>query len=177
MKTWRTAWLAIPWLLTGCLGAMAPSSSVASATAEVRDAQNQVVGQATFTEVTGGVRIVLEARGLPPGDKGVHVHRAGQCEPPSFTSAGDHFNPQNKAHGLLNPAGPHAGDLANITIAANGTGRLETFTERVTLGSGPTSLLDDDGSALIIHAAPDDFKTDPSGNTGPRIACGVIVKK
>jgi Cu-Zn family superoxide dismutase len=177
MKTRRAVWLAVPWLLTGCLGAVAPSSSVASATAEVRDAKNQVVGQATFTEVTGGVRIVLETRGLPPGEKGVHVHLAGKCEPPDFSSAGDHFNPQNTAHGLLNSAGPHAGDLPNITIAENGTGRLETFTERVSLGGGPNSLLDNDGRALIIHAAPDDFTTDPSGNTGPRIACGVIVKK
>jgi Cu-Zn family superoxide dismutase len=177
LKTWRVAWLGLPWLVTGCLGAMAPSSSVGSATAEVRDAKNEVVGQATFTEVMGGIRIVLEAKGLPPGEKGVHVHMVGKCDPPDFSSAGDHFNPQDKSHGLLNSAGPHAGDLPNITIAANGTGRLETFTERVSLGTGPKSLLDDDGSAVIIHAAADDFTTDPSGNTGPRIACGVIVKK
>jgi Cu-Zn family superoxide dismutase len=135
------------------------------------------VGQATLTEVGGGVRIVLEASGLPPGPKGVHLHAVGKCEPPAFASAGDHFNPKNQGHGVLNPSGPHAGDLPNLTIDADGKGRLETFTERVTLGSGPTSLFDDDGTALLIHASPDDFRTDPAGNSGPRIACGIVEKK
>jgi superoxide dismutase, Cu-Zn family len=178
MRTTRYAVLAVALLLTGCAGAMSSTpSGGTTATAELRDANNQVVGQATFIEVSGGVRIVLEARGLPAGDKGVHLHTVGKCEPPQFTSAGAHFNPQNKQHGTLNPSGPHAGDLPNITIAANGTGRLETFTERVTLGSGPSSLFDDDGTAIVVHAAPDDFQTDPTGNSGARIACGVVAKK
>jgi Cu-Zn family superoxide dismutase len=135
-----------------------------------------VVAQATLAEVDDGVRIVMEASGLPPGPKGVHLHRVGKCEGPAFASAGDHFNPTNKRHGLLNPDGPHAGDLPNITIGGDGKGRFESFTERVSLGAGSTSLFDADGTALVIHADPDDFRTDPSGNSGPRIACGVVQR-
>ncbi len=119
----------------------------------------------------------MEVKGLPPGAKAVHVHAVGTCEGPQFTSAGDHFNPGKKEHGMMNPQGPHAGDLPNITIAADGSGRMESATDRIALGAGATSLFDADGSALVIHAAPDDFKTDPTGNSGSRIACGVIVKK
>ena len=175
MRRLRWAVCAVAPLFAGCaVVTFAPLGAVA--TVELRDAGNRVVGQATLTEVSGGVRIVLEASGLRPGPKGVHLHAAGKCEPPAFASAGDHLNPQNKPHGLLNPDGPHAGDLPNITIDADGKGRLETFTERVSLGPGSASLFDDDGTALVIHAAPDDFTTDPSGNTGPRIACGVVEK-
>jgi superoxide dismutase, Cu-Zn family len=166
----------VPLLLSACAGTSPVSPLGASATAEVRDAGNRVVGQATLTEVSGGVRILLEASGLTSGPHGVHLHAVGKCEPPAFASAGDHLNPQNKQHGLLNPSGPHAGDLPNLTIEPDGKGRLETFTDRVTLGPGPTSLFDDDGTALVIHAAPDDFRTDPAGNSGPRIACGTIEK-
>jgi Cu-Zn family superoxide dismutase len=167
--------VAVALLLAGC--ASVPLSPVGtSATAELRDAKKGVVGQATLTEVSGGVRIVLEARGLPPGAKGVHLHAVGTCEPPAFASAGEHFNPQKKEHGVLNPSGPHAGDLPNIAIEPDGTGRLETFTDRVTLAAGANSLLDGDGSAIVIHGAPDDFRTDPTGNSGARIACGAIVK-
>ena len=175
MRRLRWAVCAVAPLFAGCAAVtFAPLGAVA--TVELRDAGNRVVGQATLTEVSGGVRIVLEASGLRPGPKGVHLHAAGKCEPPAFASAGEHLNPQNKPHGLLNPDGPHAGDLPNITIDADGKGRLETFTERVSLGPGSASLFDDDGTALVIHAAPDDFKTDPSGNTGPRIACGIVEK-
>jgi Cu-Zn family superoxide dismutase len=175
MNRWRRAVCAIPLLFAGCV-AVTPAPLGLTATAELRDAGHRVVGQATLTEVSGGVRIVLEASGLRPGAKGVHLHAVGTCEPPAFASAGDHLNPQNKQHGLLNPSGPHAGDLPNITIEADGKGRLETFTERVSLGPGSASLFDADGTALVIHAAPDDFKTDPSGNSGPRIACGIVEK-
>jgi Cu-Zn family superoxide dismutase len=104
------------------------------------------------------------------------VHAVGKCDPPDFATAGPHFNPLNKQHGALNPQGSHAGDLPNITVAPDGTGRMETTTEQLTLGSGPLSVWDADGSALVIHANPDDFKTDPTGNSGNRIACGVLVK-
>lgn len=163
--------------LAGCAGTLPTAGSTgARATAELRDANNRVVGQATFTGLSDGVRVVLEARGLPPGEHAVHVHATGTCEPPTFASAGEHFNPGNKRHGLLNSAGPHAGDLPNLTVERNGTGRLETFTGRVTLSAGANSLLDSDGSAVVIHAAADDFVTDPSGSSGAPIACGVIVK-
>jgi Cu-Zn family superoxide dismutase len=98
------------------------------------------------------------------------------CEPPAFTSAGGHVNPGGRQHGLQNPRGPHAGDLPNIRIEADGSGRLESLNDRITLGAGPTSLFDGDGSALVIHAAADDLQTDPTGNSGGRLACGVIVK-
>ncbi|HEY3065861.1 MAG TPA: superoxide dismutase family protein [Methylomirabilota bacterium] len=162
-------------LVAGCaLTQSTPTDN--TATAELRDSGGQPVGTATFTEVSGGVRIVLDARGLPPGQHGVHVHAVGTCEPPAFTSAGGHFNPGQKEHGMLNPNGPHAGDLPNLTIGTDGAGRLETFSERITLTAGPNSVFDADGSALVVHAGPDDFKTDPTGNSGNRIACGIIVK-
>ena len=164
--------------LGGCAGmAQTPSSAPVSAGADLKNAEGRSIGAATLAQVSGGVRVVLDVRGLPPGPKAVHIHTTGKCDPPEFTSAGDHLNPTNKKHGLQNPAGPHAGDLPNITIAANGSGRLESMNEHLTLGDGPNSLLKPDGTAIVIHSAPDDFKTDPTGNSGARIACGVIVKR
>jgi Cu-Zn family superoxide dismutase len=154
-----------------------PATTHNTASAEIRDVKNQSVGTATFTEVPGGVRILVEVKGLPPGTKGVHLHEAGKCDPPQFTTAGGHFNPEKKQHGTMNPQGAHAGDLPNIVVEPSGSGRLETTTNRITLGAGATSLFDADGSAIVVHAAADDFKTDPTGNSGGRIACGVIVKK
>ncbi len=159
----------------GCTAVLRPG--VTTASAELKNARGQVVGTATLAQVPDGVRIVLTVSGVPPGDKAVHIHEAGRCDPPAFTSAGDHFNPGRTAHGLQNPSGPHAGDLANLRVEADGMGRLETFNERVTLGAGRNSLLDEDGSTLVIHSAPDDHRTDPTGNSGSRLACGVIVKK
>jgi Cu-Zn family superoxide dismutase len=160
-------------LLAGCGGMRAKATN---GTAEIKNAQGQAVGTATLTQAGPGVRILVEVRGLPPGEKGLHIHEVGTCEAPAFTSAGGHFNPGKRLHGLRNPAGPHAGDLPNILIEADGRGRLETTTDRLTLGAGPTSLFDADGSAVVVHAAPDDLQTDPTGNSGARIACGVIVR-
>ena len=168
---------AVMLILGGCASITQPAATGNIAVADVKNANGQSIGMATLTEVPGGVRIVMDVKGLPPGPKGVHIHEGGKCEAPQFTSAGDHFNPDKKQHGLMNPQGQHAGDLPNITIAADGAGRLETTTNRVTLASGATSIFDADGSALVIHAAPDDFVTDPTGNSGGRSACGVIVKK
>jgi Cu-Zn family superoxide dismutase len=148
-----------------------------SATADLKNGTGQSVGTASFADVSGTVRVVVEVKGLPAGPKAVHVHAVGKCEGPQFTSAGDHFNPGSKEHGMLNPKGPHAGDLPNMTIATDGSGRMESATDRITLHAGPSTVFDADGSALVIHAAPDDFKTDPTGNSGSRIVCGVIVKK
>jgi superoxide dismutase, Cu-Zn family len=161
-------------VVAGCAAALQPS--VSTATAALNNAQGEVVGTATLSEVTGGLRIVVTVRGLPPGEKGVHIHEAGRCEPPAFASAGGHLNPGQRQHGLLNPAGPHAGDLPNIRIDPDGSGRLETLNDRITLEAGPISLFDADGSVLVIHGAADDHRTDPTGNSGGRIACGVIVK-
>ena len=161
-------------LVLGCASLGPVSSANNVVTAELRDAQGRPVGTATFSEVRGGVRVVLEMRGMPPGTKGVHIHETGRCEPPDFGSAGAHLNPDGQRHGLLNAAGPHAGDLPNITIGSNGVGRLETMNDRVTLRTR-AALLDADGSALVVHAMPDDFTSDPAGGSGARVACGVIV--
>jgi Cu-Zn family superoxide dismutase len=163
-------------LLTGCAALGQQGTTGSTATAQMISSSGRSVGTATFTEVSGGVRIIMDVRNLPPGPRAVHVHEVGACDPPSFTSAGGHFNPERREHGILNPKGPHAGDLPNLTIAPDGTGRLETLTNRLSLGSGAMSVFDADGSALVVHAGPDDFKTDPTGNAGNRIACGLIVK-
>ena len=163
-------------LLAGCATVSAPVAN--NARADLHNASGQVVGSATFTQVGSALRVLVEVQGLPPGPKGVHVHAIGTCDGPAFASAGDHFNPHGRQHGALNhPKGPHAGDLPNITVGADGKGRLETMTELMTLGSGTGGLFDTDGSAIVVHAAPDDFKTDPTGNSGARIACGVILRK
>ena len=142
------------------------------ATVELRNAAGQSVGQVTLDETTRGVAINGTLTGLPPGTHGFHFHETGKCTP-SFEAAGEHFNPRNKQHGLRNPAGPHAGDLPNLNIPESGTVRLELVASGVSL-TGRASLLDDDGSALVLHTFADDNMSDPSGNSGARIACGVV---
>ena len=161
-------------MLAGCAGMITRADNVG--VAELTNTSGQPVGTARFTQAGNVVRVLVETKGLPPGVHAVHVHAVGKCDPPDFNSAGPHFNPTNRQHGALNPQGSHAGDLPNMTVVPDGTGRMETTTEQVTLGSGPSSVWDADGSALIVHASPDDFKTDPTGNAGARIACGVLVK-
>jgi Cu-Zn family superoxide dismutase len=130
----------------------------------------QVLGSVRMWETPGGVTFRIAAAGLPHGLHGVHVHSVGRCEGPGFASAGPHWNPTQHQHGFNNPAGPHAGDLPNVTVAANGV-----LQEAVTLpGASFASLLDGDGAALVIHAKADDYATDPSGNSGDRVACAVI---
>jgi superoxide dismutase, Cu-Zn family len=157
--------------LTGTALAQEPTT----ATAELKDAQGNGVGNATLTQESGGVKVTATLTGLAgnAGEHGIHIHAVGQCTP-DFSAAGGHFNPTNAQHGLNNPAGPHAGDGPNLQLA-DGSATYEVVNDRVTLGSGPNSLLDADGSALVVHAGPDDQVTDPSGNSGDRIACGVIV--
>jgi superoxide dismutase, Cu-Zn family len=147
-----------------------------SAGSTLRDASGRVVGSAVFLQESDGVRILLDVKGLAPGTKAVHIHAVGQCTPPSFESAGPHFNPTKAPHGSENRKGPHAGDLPNITVDHTGQGHLEVTNPRVNLKTGPSSLLDGSGSALVVHAGPDDMRTEPEGNSGARIACGVIVR-
>jgi Cu-Zn family superoxide dismutase len=163
-------------LLAGCATVGAPPTET-TARAELSNGSGQAVGTATFTQVGRTVRVLLEVQGLPAGVKAVHVHAVGKCDGPDFNSAGPHFNPGGRQHGALNPAGPHAGDLPNLTVEANGRGRLESATELLSLSGGATAVFDGDGSALVVHAAPDDFRTDPTGNSGARLACGVITRK
>ena len=152
------------------------SAQAQSASAVLRNAAGETVGTATFTQATGGVRVSVQVRNLPPGAHGFHIHAAGHCDPPDFASAGAHFNPEGRQHGLRNPAGPHAGDLPNLQVAATGTGQVTTLDSMVTLGGGSNSLFVPQGTSLVIHANPDDEVTDPSGNSGARIACGVILR-
>ncbi|MCO7176014.1 superoxide dismutase family protein [Sporolactobacillus kofuensis] len=139
------------------------------------NAKNEEMGTAVLTETPRGVRIELEAEGLKPGIHAIHFHEYGVCTPPDFMSAGAHFNPEHKHHGLKNPQGPHAGDMPNIFADSHGHVKTIIFDPLVTLQEGKAnSLRDADGSALIIHEKGDDQMTDPSGQSGERILCGVI---
>ncbi len=162
-------------LLSGCTTAAVDPPLRGQAM--LRDKSGQQLGTATLTESADGVRIQVTASGLPPGPKGLHVHAVGRCDPPDFVSAGAHFNPAARKHGRLNPDGAHAGDLPNLVVGATGSGSVDTTTQAVTLRSGVAgSLFGDGGTSLVIHAQQDDEKTDPSGNSGARIACGVITR-
>jgi Cu-Zn family superoxide dismutase len=178
VRSMRATCIVFVWLVVvsvGCAEAGRTGPAARSATAELKDANGQVVGTAKLSDVAGAVRILLETRDLPPGEKGVHIHETESCEPPTFESAGGHFNPTGRQHGALNPQGAHAGDLPNITVGDDGSGQLQTTTALVSLASGrENSLLDEDGSAIVVHAKADDMRTDPAGNSGDRIACGVI---
>ena len=146
------------------------------AIAEIRDAKENLVGRATFIQQTGGVDIIVNVAGLSPGMHGIHVHAQGKCNPPDFATAGGHFNPEGKRHGLDGPEGPHAGDMPNLNVNPDGTGMLEYLNPRISLVPGAkNSLLKVNGTSIMIHDKVDDQKTDPSGNSGTRIACGVIL--
>ena len=143
---------------------------------DVKDATGQSVGTAMLSATKeGGVSIAINFKGLPPGEHALHFHQTAKCEAP-FTSAGGHFNPGMKKHGMENPEGPHAGDMANFTVAADGTAKATILNAKVTLGAGDNSVYANGGTALMIHAKADDMKTDPSGSAGDRIACGLVVK-
>ncbi len=169
--------IALTLALTSCSLPYIPgvTSPPPAAGVTLRDANGRDVGSAVLLQQDDGVRILLDVQGLRPGIKAVHIHEMGQCVPPSFESAGPHFNPTKAQHGSENPKGPHAGDLPNITVDAKGQGHLEVTNSRVSLKPGPTYLLDANGSALVVHEGPDDLRTEPAGNSGARIACGFVV--
>jgi len=166
------------WAIVGaCVSASLPLvAQQNSVKVELKDLQGASVGTATLSAAAGGgVSIALDVKSLAPGEHAFHVHQVAKCEPP-FASAGPHFNPEGKKHGLENPAGSHAGDMNNFTVGSDGTARISVTNKQVTLGDGANSLFANGGTSLVIHAKADDMKTDPAGNAGDRIACGVIAR-
>lgn len=165
-------------LLAGSVPGGAAADSAIHASAVLIDTAGAPIGWARLVEdATGTVHVNVHVEGLSPGRHGIHLHAAGLCTTgttPSFSSAGSHHNPTGSKHGLESPDGPHAGDLPNLEVNPAGMGRLATTTDRVSLAGSATTLFDANGSALVIHAAVDDQRTDPTGNSGGRVACGVL---
>ena len=170
----RLVLVLLPALL--CSSAAFGQGAPKSAHADIVNAQGQKIGTAKILPAKKGVKIEVSVSQLPPGQHGIHIHTVGKCEGPAFTTAGGHLNPDTKKHGKDNPEGPHAGDLLMIDVKADGTAKATLLDTMVTLGDGANSLFHDGGTAIVIHEKEDDYKTDPTGNSGGRIACGVIQK-
>lgn len=142
--------------------------------ADVRDAGGMTMARASATQLGDSVRLKVEAMGMRPGAYGVHVHTTGRCDPPGFTTAGPHWNPTARQHGKNNSQGMHKGDLPNLAVGTDGRGSFEVTIAGAAVAGGANALLDGDGASVVIHASPDDYRSDPSGNSGGRIACGVL---
>lgn len=151
-----------------------PPEIDAIAHAEVRDGGGRPIARASVTQVGDAVRVRIDSAGLPAGIYGAHVHAVGRCMAPGFESAGPHWNPSQRQHGRDNPQGQHLGDLPNLMVGTNGQGSFEFTIPNAALGGGSRAILDSDGAAIVVHARADDYRTDPSGNSGARIGCGEL---
>jgi len=172
-RLWICVSLAVAMLCAGALAGGIPPTKIVL----LYDSKGAGIGTATLEQGEQGVAIHLALKGLTPGEHAIHFHQNAKCDAPDFKSAGGHFNPTASHHGLHNPAGPHAGDMENITAAADGSSNVTVSDERVTLEPGkPNSLFANGGTALVIHAHADDMVSDPAGNAGDRVACGVITE-
>ena len=167
--------------LAGCASGPSPAAEkvhggAQGARARLRDPAGKEVGVATFQPVEGGVKLEVKASGLPPGKHGFHVHAAGRCDAPDFKTAGPHYNPTGKQHGHDNPQGAHAGDLPNLEVGSDGSGKASFVARGLSLGQGEGTLFPSGGTSIVLHADADDGKSDPAGNSGARIACGVVER-
>ena len=149
------------------------SAGSAGLSVPMRDAGGRELGTVTLAEAGEGIAVSGTLRGLPPGAHAIHLHMTGRCDPPTFESAGGHWNPTSRQHGSQNPQGPHLGDMPNVTVGADSAVTVQATTPGGTL-RGQNAVLDGDGAAVVIHRAADDYRTDPSGGSGDRIACGIV---
>lgn len=166
----------LPLGLAACAGTMQPEEEpgVPTAAATLLNAQGRPQASVVLTQTPDGVRVAISAAGMAPGPYGAHVHTTGRCDPPDFASAGGHWNPTGRKHGKENPQGMHKGDLPNLLVGTDGSGTLEYVISGTSLSGGQMPMVDSDGAAIVLHAGADDYRTDPAGNSGGRIACGVV---